>query len=126
MGYYSEVAICMAFEDNQKRDAFYDLMSLRDDEIGQVIKNQCAKDDRMPWITFHNSSIKWYESHPTRQAFEDDGGIFELVIECGGAYRIMRIGEENDDVETNEDAADAGVVDVPWDAFYMERSISWG
>ena len=125
MGYYSEVAICMAFEDEAKRDAFWDLLSLRDDEIGHVIKNQCAKDDRMPWITFHDTGIKWYESLPTRRSFEDDGGIFELVIECGGAYRIMRIGEENDDVETNEDAADGGNVEVPWDAFYLNCSISW-
>lgn len=126
MGYYSEVAVCMAFEDEQKRDAFYDLMSLRNDEIGEVMRNKCARDDRMPWITYHDNSIKWYESHPTRQAFEEDGGLFKLLIECGGAYRIMRLGEDKDDIEENEDAADNSKVDVPWDAFYMERSIVWG
>lgn len=127
MGYYSEVAICMAFEDNQKRDAFYDLMSLRDDEIGYTMKNYCQKDDKYPWITYHDNSIKWYESHPTRQAFEDeDDGLFKLVLECGGAWRRLRLGEDNEDVEDDGDAADISKVEVPWDAFYMERSISWG
>lgn len=123
MGYYSEVAICMAFEDKEKRDAFYELMSLRKDDVGDVVRNQCAKDDRMPWIRYHNSSIKWYDSHPDRQAFEDV--LLKTVIECGGAWRVLRLGENNDDVEDDGDAADIGKVEVPWDAFYMERSISW-
>ena len=126
MGYYSEVAICMAFEDNDKRDAFWELISLRKDDMGDLMRNQCQKDDRMPWINYHNRSIKWYESHPDRQAFEDNGGLFELVKECGGAYRILRLGEDRDDIEEDEDAADAGKVDVPWDAFYMDRRIVWG
>ena len=125
MGYYSEVAICMAFEDNEKRDAFYDLMSLRKDDVGDVMRNQCAKDDRMPWITFHNSSIKWYESHPDRQAFENDGCLFDLVIECGGAYKILRLGEEADDVEQDENEADMHKVQAPTDAVYMVRRIEW-
>jgi len=126
MGYYSEVAICMAFEDNQKRDAFYDLMSLRDDEIGQVIKNKCAKDDKYPWINYHDSSIKWYDSHPTVHAFEGNGGLLDTVVECGGSWRRMRIGENHDDIEDDSNCADSGKVDVPWDAFYLNRSISWG
>lgn len=126
MGYYSEVAICMAFEDNEKRDAFYDLMSLRNDEMGYTIRQYCAKDDRMPWITYHDNSIKWYESHPTRQAFEGKDGLLDTVIECGGAWRILRIGEDQEDIEDKSDCADYKQVDVPWDAFYLNRSISWG
>ena len=38
----------------------------------------------------------------------------------------MRLGEEADDYETNEDAADGGKVDAPWDAFYVVRHIEWG
>ena len=124
MGYYSEVAICMAFEDNDKRDAFWELISLRKDEVGEVMRNKCAKDDRMPWITYHDSSIKWYESHPTVQAFEDV--LFDLVRECGGAWRILRIGEDQEDIEDKSDCDDYQKVDVPWDAFYLNRSISWG
>lgn len=125
MGYYSEVAICMAFEDNQKRDAFWDLISLRKDEMGEVMRNHCQKDDSLPRINYHDTSIKWYDSHPTRQAFEEDGGLFKLLIECGGAYRIMRLGEDRDDIAEDQDAADSDKVEVPWDAFYMERRIVW-
>ena len=123
MGYYSEVAICMAFEDNDKRDAFWDLMVLRDDEVGMTIKNKCAKDDANPWITYHDTSIKWYESHPERQSFEDT--LFDLVVECGGAYQFMRIGEEPSDVEQDGNEAEGGKVNAPMDAFYMVRRIEW-
>ena len=124
MGYYSEVAICMAFEDNEKRDTFYETMVLRKDEVGEVMRTKCAKDDTHPWITYHDSSIKWYESHPTVQAFE--GVLFDLVRECGGAWRILRIGEDQEDIEDKSDCDDYQKVDVPWDAFYLNRSISWG
>lgn len=123
MGYYSEVAICMAFEDMEKRDTFYETLRLRDDEVGDVIKNRCAKDDKLPWIRYHNDYIKWYESHPDRMAFEET--IFDLVIECGGAWRFMRLGEEADDYETDENEADMHKVQAPTDAFYMVRRIEW-
>jgi len=122
MGYYSEVAICMNFEDTEKRDTFYETLRLRDDEVGEVIRNKCAKDDNGEWITFHDTSIKWYESHPVRQAFEDT--ILPLLIECGGAYKLMRLGEEADDCETDEDGAEGGA-EVPWEAFYQVRHIEW-
>ena len=125
MGYYSEVAICMAFEDMEKRDVFWDLLSLRKDDVGDVIKNRCAKDDKLPWIRYHNDYIKWYESHPDRMAFEGEGNIFDLVIECGGAYKILRLGEEADDVEQDENEADMHKVQAPTDAFYMVRRIEW-
>ena len=125
MGYYSEVAICMAFEDMEKRDAFWNLITLRDDEIGQVLKNGCQKDDVQPWINYHDTSIKWYESHPTRIALEGKDGILDLVIECGGAWKFMRLGEESDDVEQDECEADMSKVQAPTDAFYMVRHIEW-
>ena len=123
MGYYSEVAICIAFEDAEKRDTFFETLRLRDDEVGDVIKNRCAKDDRHPWITYHNDYIKWYESHPDRMAFEET--IFDLAIECGGAWKFMRLGEESDDVEQDENEADMHKVQAPTDAFYMVRRIEW-
>lgn len=123
MGYYSEVAICMNFETKEKRDTFYETLVLRTDDVGDVIRNKCQKDDAYPWINYHDDNIKWYESHPVRQSFEET--ILPLVVECGGAWRLMRLGEEADDYETDEGAAENGI-DVPWDAFYLERRIAWG
>ena len=123
MGYYSEVAICMAFEDDKKRDAFWDLLSLRTDEVGNVIKTRCEKDDREPWIKYHHPSIKWYESHPDRQSFEDT--ILPLVLECGGAWSFMRIGEDSTDVEQDANESEESNVHAPTDAFYMVRQIEW-
>ena len=122
MGYYSEVAICMAFEDMEKRDTFYETLRLRDDDVGDTMR-KCQKDDKLPWIRYSNDYIKWYESHPVRQSFEDT--IFDLVIECGGAWQFMRIGEENDDVEQDANEPEGGKVLAPIDAFYMVRRIEW-
>lgn len=123
MGYYSEVAICMAFEDDAKRDAFYETLVLRDDEVGEVMRNKCAKDGAFPWINYHDTSIKWYDSHPTRQAFEDT--ILPLVLECGGAWQFMRVGEDSTDVELDSNEAEGGNVPTPMDAFYLSRRIEW-
>ena len=124
MGYYSEVAICMAFEDEAKRDAFWELLRLRKDEIGEVIK-YCDVSADQPWITYHDTSMKWYESHPTRLALEGKGGILDLVVECGGAWHMLRLGEDSSDVEQNGDEAEDGKVHEPTDAFYMVRHIEW-
>ena len=123
MGYYSEVAICMAFEDDEKRDAFWEVVRLRKDEMAKQLENHCAKDDRMPWITFHHESIKWYDIFPEIQAYDD---LMKLCLECGGAYRFMRLGENDDDIETRDEASEDDKVEIPWDAFCMERHISWG
>jgi hypothetical protein len=123
MGYYSEVAICMAFEDEQKRDAFWDLLVLRDDEVGYTIKQYCAKDDQNPWITYHDNEIKWYDSHPTRKSFEDT--LCALVCECGGAWSMLRIGEDDNDVERDGCESKEGNVHEPMDAFYLSRRIEW-
>ena len=118
MGYRHDVAVCLAFEDNAKRDAFYDLLSLRDDEVGEVVKTKCAKDDSKPWITCQMNDTKFYYESTL-------DAIFDLVVECGGAWRMLRIGEDASDVEDRSDCSDYTKVDVPWDAFYMERRIVW-
>ena len=120
MGYYSEVAYVMAFEDNEKRDAFHELVRLRKDEMSKQLEQYCAKDDREPWITYHQNSIKWYGEFTEIKAHHD---MMKLCVECGGAYRFLRVGEETDDIEDASDGADDGKVEVPWDAFYMQRSI---
>ena len=123
MGYYSEVAICMAFEDDAKRDAFYETLVLRDDDVGDVIKNRCETDDREPWIKYHNTNLRWYELHPDRQSFEDT--ILPLVLECGGAWSFMRIGEDSTDVEQDDNESKESNVHAPTDAFLMVRRIEW-
>ena len=122
MGYYSEVAYVLAFENDEKRDAFREVVRLRKDALSKALA-ECAVSTKEPWLQFHDSSTKWYREFPDVQAHRD---LMQLCIECGGAYRILRLGEDRDDIEEDEDAADAGKVDVPWDAFYMDRSISWG
>ena len=118
MEYYSEVAICMAFENEEKRDAFWEL--LRKDGMSDVIKYS-DKDYDAPWIRYHNDHIKWCESNPDRQVFEGEDGIFNLVIKNGGAWQFMRLGQDPCDFEGKA----VGNTDVAPDAFRLVREIEW-
>ena len=121
MGYYSEVAYVLAFENDEKRDAFREVVRLRKDALSKAL-NECAVSTKEPWLQFHDSSTKWYREFPDVQAHRD---LMQLCIECGGAYRFLRVGEEVDDVEDMCDEADDGKVETPWDAFYLTRKIEW-
>ena len=121
MGYRSDVAYCLSFEDESKRDAFHELVRLRKDEMSKQLEQYCAIDDAMPWITCQIKDVKWYDSFEDVQAHE---AMLRLCVECGGAYKFVRIGENYDDVEEREESDTD--VEIPWDAFYVERSIIWG
>ena len=121
MGYRSDVAYCMAFADEAKRDAFHELVRLRKDVMSKELEQFCAIDEAMPWITASIKDVKWYDSFEDVRAHED---MLELCVECGGSYKFVRIGEEYDDLDEREGGD--GDVDVPWDAFYVERTIVWG
>ena len=121
MGYRSDVAYCMAFEDMDKRDAFHELVRLRKDTMSHELEQYCAKDDEFPWITCSMKDVKWYASDEDVQAHN---AMLRLCVECGGAYRFVRIGEDTDDAEEREESDTD--VEIPWEAFYVERRIVWG
>lgn len=93
MGYRSDVAYVIKFDDIQTRDAYVTLMLAHDDpEVRKAIE-ECEYDDaRDPIITFRTNDVKWYESFPEVQAHTF---IYENAHELEmGSYRFIALGED--------------------------------
>ena len=100
MGYRSDVAYVIKFDDIQTRDAYVTLMLANSDpEVRKAIE-ECEYDHgRDPIITFKAEGIKWYPSYPDVQAHTF---IYENAHELEmGSYRFLSIGEDGaEDCET--------------------------
>ena len=69
MGYRSEVAYVIKFDDIETRDNFVTLMLAKNDEHITRAVEECEyryQDD--PVITFEAQDVKWYESYDDVQA----------------------------------------------------------
>jgi len=100
MGYRSDVAYVIKFDDIQTRDAYVTLMLAHDDPNVRKAIEECEYDDaRDPIITFRENDIKWYPSYPDVIAHKF---ICENAHELEmGSYRIVTLGEDGqEDVET--------------------------
>ena len=104
MGYRSDVAYVIKFNDIETRDNFITLMLAKNDpQLTQAIK-ECEygyTDD--PIITFVQYGVKWYDS------FEDVQAHLQIMKDAvsiygkkGGRYRIVTVGEDGAE-ECNED-----------------------
>ena len=121
MGYRSDVAYVIKFNDIETRDNFVTLMLAKNDpQITQAI-SECEhgyKDD--PIITFEATDVKWYNS------FEDvisHNTLMKEAVEIykhkGGRYRFISIGEDGAE-ECDEDDDDGDL----WDYITTKHEIS--
>lgn len=123
MGYYSEVAYIIAFEDELNMGKFINhVFGSGDEHMIQALK-ECIVDFKELRINFYMNSGKWYES------FDDVKGHTNLYELCRDEdtqfhgkcdFRFMRVGEETEDVEEDGTYGD----NDPYEDFYIERSIS--
>lgn len=123
MGYYSEVAYVIAFEDEQNMGKFINhVFGSGDEHMIEALKD-CIVDFKEARINFHASSTKWYES------FEEVQGHTRLYELCRDEdapfhdmcdFRYMRVGEETEDVEEEGSYGDHD----PCDDFYIARYIN--
>jgi len=128
MGYRSDVAYIIRVEGIDKAKEFIALIRLKGGYVFEGLK-ECSVShftDRQNGTTqvdfnFYDGDVKWYDG------YEDVQGHNELLAfvedefnECAG-YRFIRIGEDNEDIETRTGGND----DLdPWDDFYVHRSIN--
>ena len=93
MGYRSDVAYVIKFDDIQTRDAYVTLMLGHADKAVREAIEECGYDDtRDPIITFKEDSVKWYPSYAEVAAHSF---IYENAHELGmGSYRFVSIGED--------------------------------
>ena len=100
MGYRSDVAYVIKFDDIQTRDAYVTLMLAHDDPKVRIAIEECEyNNERDPIITFRAEGIKWYPSYPDVQAHSFIyTNAFELEM---GSYRCVTLGEDGaEDCET--------------------------
>lgn len=109
MGYRSDVAYVIKFNDIETRDNFVTLMLAKNDPIVTRAIQECEygyTDD--PIITFEQDSVKWYDS------FEDVQAHNTLMKEAvdiykhkGGRYRYVGVGEDGaEDFREDDDDGD--------------------
>jgi len=111
MGYRSDVKYVLLFNTEENRQAFKleAMLVAADVESGlDVINNDWDyhidnSDDEYPYqIRVHYNDVKWYESTPW---VDLQDRLMKLAVkEYEGAFVFMRLGEEDDDIETNVDA----------------------
>jgi hypothetical protein len=103
MGYRSDVAIVFAFADTLVRDAFAAHIAA-DPQLQEFSEEFSSVDDyELPAVRFYVTDVKWYESYPDVQAVER---LCDKAVDMGGAWVKARIGEEDDDTETDHNCAD--------------------
>ena len=108
MGYRSDVAYVIKFNDIQTRDAYVTLMLAHDDpEVRKAIEECEYDEERDAIITFKETDVKWYPSFPEVQAHKfiyENANKLEM-----GSYRFVAVGEdgvEDEDMATIHDGHD--------------------
>lgn len=121
MGYRSDVAYIIQFEDSEAMGQFITYVAGHEDKALFKALRECMVDFDNYKINFFGDSVKWYPSYPDVKAHTDlmhlvyleDTPFFER---CD--FRFIRIGEETEDIE--EDCS-CGAFDP--DDLYVQRSI---
>ena len=97
MGYRSDVAYVIKFDDIETRDNFVTLMLAKNEPPITQALSECEhgyKDD--PIITFDTVDVKWYDSDPEVEAvIEFKDGVRDLGYEV----EYVRIGEDYTDID---------------------------
>lgn len=93
MGYRSDVAYVIKFDDIQTRDAYVTLMLAHaDSDVRKAIEECDYDDERDPIITFKADDVKWYDSYPDVIAHTF---IYTNALNLEmGSYRFIALGED--------------------------------
>lgn len=118
MGYRSDVAYVIKFDELAQRDAFITLMHAKNDpHINNALEEIEYRYSKDPIITFQCENTKWYESYPDVDVHHR---LMRDAVELYKAeYYFVRMGENDDDVETLQDCDKHNL----WDYVYTIRQI---
>jgi hypothetical protein len=105
MGYRSDVAYVIKFDDIQTRDAYVTLMLAHDDEEVRKAIEECEYNNpKDPVITFRADDVKWYPSYPDVKSHTFIyTNAFELEM---GSYRFIALGEDGTETFEAEEIHD--------------------
>jgi hypothetical protein len=117
MGYRSNVAYVIRFENTDQRDTFVELVKhRRDDALTEAI-NDCETRYEAPIITYYAEDIKWYEGYEYVEAHK---AIMEWAVELykNAGYRIVQVGEDG-----KEEVSEDGDTDDLYDYIYSSHEV---
>ena len=121
MGYRSDVAYVIKFNDIETRDNFVTLMLAKNEPpITQAIKECEYGYIKDPIITFRETDVKWYDSFEDVQAHQQlMKDAVEIYKHKGGRYRFISVGEDGaEECDENDDDGDL------WDYITTRHEIS--
>ena len=105
MGYRSDVHIAVAFDSKKNMDEVIAAYALNINvEKHNLVNDWVIKDDNI--LYFQAEHVKWYEHYEWVEGYEYMFELVEKFYESRGfssAYRLLRVGEEDDDVEDRHD-----------------------
>jgi hypothetical protein len=110
MGYRSDVAYVIKFDDIETRDNFVTLMLAKNDKWITQALDECEyryEDD--PIITFETQSVKWYTTYDEVKAHN---ALMREAVEIygeekGGRYRLITVGEDGaEDCDEDDSVGD--------------------
>jgi hypothetical protein len=124
MGYRSEVAYSISFEDENAMGLFITHVFGSGDEHMMTALKECEVDFKGLRINFHAWDTKWYDSYEDVKGHQalyqlpdkEDTPFYE---KCD--YKFMRVGEEQGDID--DEYSSNSSVDVH-DEFYTNTSIT--
>jgi len=110
MGYRSDVAYVIKFNDIETRDNFVTLMLAKNDKWITQALDECQYGyDDDPIITFEETSIKWYDTYDEVKAHR---ALMRQAVEIygeekGGRFRFIGVGEDGaEDFNESDDEGD--------------------
>jgi len=120
MGYRSDVAYVIKFEDMDSLNAFKTCTLFEDKAMRDALAD-CETVEEDCLIRFHAESVKWYPGYEEVQAHERlIKSACDEPFKAGA--RVVRIGENDDDIETD----DFGEMDwEPWDHIEVIRAVNF-
>jgi hypothetical protein len=123
MGYRSEVAYRIGFRDKKILNEFIAKVMVLGGHECDALKECSLEEDGDKWfVNFYASDVKWYEGY---EDVEGHTRMYKLAVEwypddC--AYQFLRVGESDDDSQSDTDGAD-DITDCVWDDFRIVRYI---
>lgn len=115
MGYYSEVAYVINFEDKKTLDEYVSMVLVHGDTLATALGEcEVVSDEHTHRINFYMSSGKWYDD------FSDVKAHHRLMEWAKELYpekcdwKFIRIGEESGDLQDEESNGEH----TPYDDFY--------
>lgn len=131
MGYRSDIAIAYVFQHKEQVEevrAIYQMHPLV--QAHDLTKEWEVHDWNGKWgLTYTAAYVKWYEGYEDVQGFEHMFDVVQKFVEERDvflyAYRKIRIGEEDQDIDTTRDDndPDGELIDELYDRLGVVREI---